>query len=99
MQYIRYIGTDYSGHSSYEPSNDLHSLFENTVITPFRVSLPEEANKFEDYNSNRDYINGLRISVLNRGTTDFDASSSWRDKVYTPSFTPIFFLRVVLKGY
>ena len=84
MQYIRYIGTDYSDHSSYEPSNDLHSFFENTVITPFRESLPEEANKFEDYNSNSDYINGLRISVLNRGSTNFDVSSSWRDKVYTP---------------
>ena len=84
MQYIRYIGTDSSDHSSYEPSNDLHSFFENTVITPFRESLPEEANKFEDYNSNSDYINGLRISVLNRGSTNFDVSSSWRDKVYTP---------------
>ena len=84
MQYIRYIGTDSSDHSSYEPSNDLHSFFENTVITPFRESLPEEANIFEDYNNNSDYINGLRISVLNRGSTNFDVSSSWRDKVYTP---------------
>ena len=83
MQYIRYIGTDYSGHSSYEPSNDLHSLFENKVIIPFRESLPEEANIFEGY-SNPDYITGLREDVLNQGSTNFDASSSWHDKVYTP---------------
>lgn len=84
MQYIHYTGTDNSGYNCYEPSDSLHSLFENTVITPFRESLPEEANKFEDYHTNRDYINGLRISVLKRGSTDFDASSSWRGKVYTP---------------
>ena len=84
MQYIHYIDTDDSGHSYYKPSNSLRSLFENTVITPFRESLPEEANKFEDYNSNSDYINGLRINVLNRGSTDFDAPLSWRGKVYTP---------------
>ncbi|MCY3744085.1 MAG: hypothetical protein OXH00_23985 [Candidatus Poribacteria bacterium] len=84
MQYIHYTGTDNSGYNCYEPSDSLYSLFENTVITPFRESLPEEANKFEDYNSNSDYINGLRISVLNRGSTDFDAPSSWRGKDYTP---------------
>ena len=84
MQYIHYIDTDDSGYSYYEPSNDLHSLFENKVITPFKESLPEEANIFEDYNSNPDYINGLRISVLNQGSTDFDVSSSWGGKDYTP---------------
>ena len=84
MQYIHYIDTDDSGYSYYKPSNSLHSLFENKVVTPFRESLPEEANIFEDYNSNPDYINGLRISVLNRGSTDFDASLSWGGKVYTP---------------
>ncbi len=83
MQYIHYTGTDNLGYNYYKPSNDLHSLFRNQVITPFRESLPEEASKFEDYNSNRDYINGLRINVLDRGSTDFDASSSWSGKVYT----------------
>lgn len=84
LQYIHYTGTDHLDHNCYEPSNDLQSLFENKVIIPFRESLPEEANIFEDYNSNRDYINRLRISVLNRGSTDFDVPSSWRGKDYTP---------------
>ena len=83
MQYIHYIDTDDSGYSYYEPSNDLHSLFKNKVITPFRGSLPEEANIFEDF-SDPDYITGLREDVLNQGSTDFEASSSWRGKVYTP---------------
>ena len=84
MPYIHYINTDYSGYSYYEPSDSLYSLFESKVVTPFRESLPEEADIFEDYKSNRDYINGLRINVLKRGSTDFDTSSSWGDKVYTP---------------
>lgn len=83
MQYIHYIDTDDSGYSYYEPSNDLHSLFENKVITPFKESLPEEANIFE-YFSDPNYITGLREDVLNRGSTNFDAPLSWRDKVYTP---------------
>jgi len=83
LQYIHCTGADNLGYNCYEPSDSLHSLFENTVITPFRELLPEEAVRFEDYNSNSDYINGLRINVLNRGSTDFNASSSWRGKVYT----------------
>ena len=83
MQYIRYIGRDHSDHNCYEPSDSLHSLFENKVITPFRESLPEEADIFEGY-TNPNYITGLREDVLEQGSTDFDASSSWGSKDYTP---------------
>ena len=82
MQYIHYIDTDHSGYSYYKPSDSLHSLFENTVITPFRESLPEEAGIFEGY-TNPGYITGLREDVLEQGSTDFDASS-WGSKVYIP---------------
>ena len=83
MQYIHYTGTDNSGYNCYEPSDRLHSLFENTVITPFRESLPEEADIFEKF-SDPGYVTRLREDVLDQGSTDFDASSSWRGKVYTP---------------
>ena len=82
MQYINSIGTD-GGYEYYQPSVSLQNLFENKVITPFRKSLPEEANIF-GYYSNPDYITGLRVNVLNQGSTNFDAPSSWRGKVYTP---------------
>ena len=83
MQYIHYTGTDNAGHNCYEPSNSLHNLFENTVITPFKESLPQEANIFENF-SDIDYITGLREGVLEQGSTNFDVSSPWRGKVYTP---------------
>ena len=83
MQYIYYIDTDNSGYSYYKPSNSLHSLFENKVVTPFRESLPVAANIFEDY-SDPDYITRLMVDVLNRGSIDFDTSSSWDGKDYTP---------------
>ena len=83
MQYIHYTGTDNSGYNCYGPSGSLHNLFENTVITPFRESLPEEADIFEKF-SNRGYVTGLMGDVLNQGSTDFDASSSSRGKDYTP---------------
>lgn len=63
-------------------NRSLHSLFENTVITPFRESLPEEAEIFEGY-TDPDYITGLREDILKQGSTDFDASS-WGSKVYIP---------------
>ena len=83
MQYIHYAGTDNSGYNCYEPSDSLHSLFKNTVITPFRELLPEEADIFEKF-SDQGYVTGLREDVLDQGSTDFDAPSSWRGKVYTP---------------
>ena len=82
MPYINYISTN-GGYEYYQPSVSLRNLLEKLVVTPFRVSLPEEANIFEGF-SDPDYIKGLREDVLNRGSTDFNASSSWRGKVYTP---------------
>ena len=82
MQYTNYIDTD-GNFDYYKPSNSLRNLFENLVVIPLRESLPVETNEYER-DLNWDYKEGLRIHVLGRGSTNFDASSSYRNKVYTP---------------
>ena len=82
MPYINYVETD-DNYNYYKPSDSLQNLFENVVITPLRESLPVETNEYErdlDWN----YKDGLRRHVLDRGSTDFDASSPYQNKVYTP---------------
>ncbi len=82
MPYINYVETD-NNYNYYKPSNNLRNLFENLVIIPLRESLPVETNEYErdlDWN----YKDGLRRRVLDRGSTDFDTSSSYQNKVYTP---------------
>ena len=82
MLYSNYIDTD-GNFDYYKPSNSLRNLFENLVVIPLRKSLPIETNEYErdlDWN----YKDGLRKHVLRRGSTNFDASESYRNKVYTP---------------
>ena len=45
--------------------------------------MPEEASIYEA-DSNIDYMIGLREKVLERGSTNFNVSSSYRNKEYTP---------------
>ncbi|MXV85709.1 hypothetical protein F4X88_02615 [Candidatus Poribacteria bacterium] len=66
MSYINYSDT-----RGYYPSENLQNLFEKTVLTPFRESLPEEANEYER-DINWEYKRRLREDVLERGSTDFD---------------------------
>ena len=79
MPYINYSDT-----KGYYPSESLQNLFEKTIVTPFRKSLPEEAYEYE-MDINWEYKRWLRETVLKRGSTDFDQDCTPEDaKNYTP---------------
>ena len=82
MPYTNYIDTD-DNDEYYKPSNSLQQLFETCIIVPFKDSMPEEASIYEA-DSNIDYMVGLRKKVLERGSTNFNVSESYRNKKYTP---------------
>ena len=82
MPYTNYIDTD-DIYGCYKPGKSLQQLFEHCVITPFKDSMPEEARVYEA-DSNIDYMRGLRETVLERGSTNFNVSSLYRNKEYTP---------------
>lgn len=79
MPYINYSDT-----RGYYPSENLQNLFEKTVLTPFRESLPEEADEYER-DINWKYKRWLREDVLERGSTNFDQDyTSENTGHYTP---------------
>ncbi len=82
MPYANYIDTD-DNDGYYKPGDNLQQLFEKCIIVPFKDSMPEEASIYEA-DSNIDYMIGLREIVLERGSTNFNVSSSYRNKEYTP---------------
>ena len=82
MPYTNYIDTD-DLYGCYKPGESLQQLFEHCVITPFKDSMPEEASIYEA-DSNIDYMIGLRETVLERGSTNFNVSSPYRNKGVYP---------------
>ena len=82
MPYANYIDMD-NNDEYYKPSDNLQQLFKKCIIDPFKDSMPEEASIYEA-DSNIDYMIGLRETVLERGSTNFNMSSSYRNKEYTP---------------
>ena len=83
MSHANYINTD-DIDEYYKPSDSLQQLFEKCIIVPFKESMPEQASIYEA-DINIDYMIGLREIVLGRGSTNFNISSSYRNKEYTPA--------------